>query len=464
MLKFISNIFDFNPSFESGSMDIIIVKNENKNINDNGSNKIIYKSSPFYINFPENKEKLSKKEKEIKLIVNNKEIDHKMYLSSNGKAKFLLVNDHNSRFCDYTESNTKCDIKKSEIEINNFKNNKEYLDVLNCYDSFLESLNEEKAIFLRELLELSKIKFSKCLNELRFDLNIEEFEEIFKSNELNTIIYDKNDIKESLLFKNDGVVLFYDKNIYEYKIGVIVMLNVVFNNTILGNEIINSISLFEVENRINLLEIHKNKELLRIFDKLKDNKMTEKLKLININKKVGKYENIENKEVIKIKNEIIVSDEQKYDNNYNMEYSLNEINENKISDNKNLKIKVEKSNTPNSEIISKFNLNNGKNKITFVSNTKRYGEVKIDSIIYLYDDSDKLIISDVDGTITKSDILGHILPTIGLDWSHCGIARLLKKIKLNGYKILYLTSRPIGRSEITRKFLYNVDQSKIHNK
>jgi len=31
----------------------------------------------------------------------------------------------------------------------------------------------------------------------------------------------------------------------------------------------------------------------------------------------------------------------------------------------------------------------------------------------------RLVISDIDGTITKSDLLGHVLPRVGWDW--CGL-------------------------------------------
>ena len=38
--------------------------------------------------------------------------------------------------------------------------------------------------------------------------------------------------------------------------------------------------------------------------------------------------------------------------------------------------------------------------------------------IYLWKNTDKVVISDIDGTITKSDVLGHILPVIGKIWTH----------------------------------------------
>ena len=52
----------------------------------------------------------------------------------------------------------------------------------------------------------------------------------------------------------------------------------------------------------------------------------------------------------------------------------------------------------------------------------------------MWESHEKIIISDVDGTVTKSDIFGHILPRIGFtDWAHQGIANLYTNIKANGY-------------------------------
>jgi phosphatidate phosphatase LPIN len=45
--------------------------------------------------------------------------------------------------------------------------------------------------------------------------------------------------------------------------------------------------------------------------------------------------------------------------------------------------------------------------------------------IFLWDYTTKIVISDVDGTVTKSDALGHILPRLGLhDWSQPSICKL----------------------------------------
>ncbi|XP_036606887.1 phosphatidate phosphatase LPIN3 isoform X3 [Trichosurus vulpecula] len=78
--------------------------------------------------------------------------------------------------------------------------------------------------------------------------------------------------------------------------------------------------------------------------------------------------------------------------------------------------------------------------------------------IYLWNWYDKVVISDIDGTITKSDALGHILPQLGKDWTHQGIIKLYHKIHLNGYKFLYCSTRSIGMADLTRSYLQWVNE------
>ncbi|KAI8877973.1 LNS2-domain-containing protein, partial [Backusella circina FSU 941] len=78
--------------------------------------------------------------------------------------------------------------------------------------------------------------------------------------------------------------------------------------------------------------------------------------------------------------------------------------------------------------------------------------------LYFWDSNIKLVISDVDGTITKSDTLGHLLALVGRDWTHEGIAKLYKSISNNGYQFLYLTSRTMGQADATRSYLETILQ------
>ena len=66
--------------------------------------------------------------------------------------------------------------------------------------------------------------------------------------------------------------------------------------------------------------------------------------------------------------------------------------------------------------IIKGLLKYGKNIIKFqVLDKKDF----IEGNIFYWSHKEKLVVSDVDGTVTKSDILGHLLPRLGAsDWAH----------------------------------------------
>uniref|UniRef100_A0A8C4W8D3 phosphatidate phosphatase n=1 Tax=Gopherus evgoodei TaxID=1825980 RepID=A0A8C4W8D3_9SAUR len=106
-----------------------------------------------------------------------------------------------------------------------------------------------------------------------------------------------------------------------------------------------------------------------------------------------------------------------------------------------------------SDQIKKLNLQNGPNEVMFSVTTQYQGTCRCEATIYLWNWDDKVVISDIDGTITKSDALGHILPHLGKDWTHQGIAKLFHKIHMNGYKFLYCSSRAIGMAHITKGYL-----------
>ncbi|RKP25270.1 Lipin/Ned1/Smp2-domain-containing protein, partial [Syncephalis pseudoplumigaleata] len=78
--------------------------------------------------------------------------------------------------------------------------------------------------------------------------------------------------------------------------------------------------------------------------------------------------------------------------------------------------------------------------------------------IFYWKHNIKLVVSDIDGTITKSDALGHLFTMVGKDWTHPGVAKLYTDIARNGYHIMYLTSRAIGQADSTRDYLRSVEQ------
>ncbi|PIA12750.1 LNS2-domain-containing protein [Coemansia reversa NRRL 1564] len=108
-----------------------------------------------------------------------------------------------------------------------------------------------------------------------------------------------------------------------------------------------------------------------------------------------------------------------------------------------------------SEQLQSLRLRAGSNDVKFlVPSNNAYCEARI----FLYRHDTQIVISDIDGTITKSDALGHLFNMVGKDWTHHGVAKLYTDIVNNGYEILYLTSRAIGQADGTRYFLSNVKQ------
>ncbi|XP_041791164.1 phosphatidate phosphatase LPIN1 isoform X1 [Chelmon rostratus] len=111
-----------------------------------------------------------------------------------------------------------------------------------------------------------------------------------------------------------------------------------------------------------------------------------------------------------------------------------------------------------SEQLVSLQLKEGPNDVVFSVTTQYQGTCRCHGTIYLWSWDDKIVISDIDGTITRSDTLGHILPTLGKDWTHQGIARLYHRVSLNGYKFMYCSARAIGMADMTRGYLHWVNE------
>uniref|UniRef100_A0A182R0X5 phosphatidate phosphatase n=1 Tax=Anopheles farauti TaxID=69004 RepID=A0A182R0X5_9DIPT len=114
-----------------------------------------------------------------------------------------------------------------------------------------------------------------------------------------------------------------------------------------------------------------------------------------------------------------------------------------------------------SERIQELNLQDGMNEIEFSVTTAYQGTTRCKCYLFKWKHNDKVVISDIDGTITKSDVLGHILPMVGKSWDQIGVAQLFTKIEENGYKMLYLSARAIGQAKTTRGYLQSIRQGDV---
>lgn len=108
---------------------------------------------------------------------------------------------------------------------------------------------------------------------------------------------------------------------------------------------------------------------------------------------------------------------------------------------------------PSQEQLQSLNLKPGANQVVFSVRTGLRGVQTLSCQLFLWDDHAPIVISDVDGTITRSDVPGQFLPYMGKDWSQKGVTELFSRIERNGYHILYLTARSIGQANSTRGFI-----------
>ncbi|EOD42040.1 hypothetical protein EMIHUDRAFT_95214 [Emiliania huxleyi CCMP1516] len=76
-----------------------------------------------------------------------------------------------------------------------------------------------------------------------------------------------------------------------------------------------------------------------------------------------------------------------------------------------------------------------------------------------WEPSSRLVISDIDGTVTRSDVRGNILPAIGWDdYAHEGVAQLYTAIAARGFCVVYLSSRNIGLADRTKQYISGLRQ------
>jgi hypothetical protein len=92
--------------------------------------------------------------------------------------------------------------------------------------------------------------------------------------------------------------------------------------------------------------------------------------------------------------------------------------------------------------------------------------------IFLWSDRDRIMVVDVDGTITRSNIRGVVDTILTEQYTYChdGVCEFLSSLMASSsilssnmnIRLLYLTSRPIGIANTTRKFLSQLRQCDTH--
>jgi len=80
--------------------------------------------------------------------------------------------------------------------------------------------------------------------------------------------------------------------------------------------------------------------------------------------------------------------------------------------------------------------------------------IRIPFSVYVFSQDDKVVVSDIDGTITKSDTRGFFGGALGYKVYHENVDTFLRGLNENGYKILYLTARTLRYMSYTKNYLF----------
>jgi phosphatidate phosphatase LPIN len=113
-----------------------------------------------------------------------------------------------------------------------------------------------------------------------------------------------------------------------------------------------------------------------------------------------------------------------------------------------------------SDELRLLNLKSGMNVVHF--SVQRKKQTILPAKIYLWDYRTKLVVSDIDGTVSKSDFLGHLYYIIKKDWEREGVVNLYKTLRRKGYQIIYLSARSIDSIDYTRGYLSWVQDNGKH--
>ena len=111
---------------------------------------------------------------------------------------------------------------------------------------------------------------------------------------------------------------------------------------------------------------------------------------------------------------------------------------------------------PSAEELASWPLQPGRNDLVYES-----GSRKCRGRCYLWQEGDRVLACDVDGTVTKSDVRGFLDSTLAVVPTHAHdsvCAFMAQVVAPPRARMLYLTNRPAGWAGKTRAFLAKLDQ------
>ena len=466
-MKKVSNIikicFGYNNALLSGSMDIIVVKQPNGK----------FKASPLRLRFSNYRvPKAGRKKVTVK--VNDKIVDIPMFLQKDGTAFILLENKKYFKENTLDDNQLSNSIKeknknKSVDEMRNDKHNSFLLspqpksinnidnDNKSCDDNSInltindkkpkekdfinEEKTEEEIVHNLKTIVIEKapppptlkLELSTCWDTISKNKNNKNFN--MQGEFIKKVVSQDQFFKDPWkIINNPNLAIKYHNQIFTSKVIIPMMFSQLVYGQPLPEEIVNKLT--EGQDG-HLFWKTKHKDAYRID--------LEQLSQIST-----ENDSSENKNLNYNSDGGIVAD--KF-NTLNDNNNLSDTSSTSADKNIKKKFRMKKSSKLPSHIIEKFDLKEGMNEIQYIVDG-----FTINSNIYLWNYSDKIVISDFDGTVTRSDVIGQIGVYFGLDWTHKYIAKLYSHIVNNGYKMLYVTARTMYMQTSTKNSLNNIKQ------
>ena len=455
--------FGYNNALLSGSMDIIVVKQPNGK----------FKASPLRLRFSNYRvPKAGRKKVTVK--VNDKIVDIPMFLQKDGTAFILLENKKYFKENTLDDNQLSNSIKeknknKSVDEMRNDKHNYFLLspqpksinnidnDNKSCDDNSInltindkkpkekdfinEEKTEEEIVHNLKTIVIEKapppptlkLELSTCWDTISKNKNNKNFN--MQGEFIKKVVSQDQFFKDPWkIINNPNLAIKYHNQIFTSKVIIPMMFSQLVYGQPLPEEIVNKLT--EGQDG-HLFWKTKHKDAYRID--------LEQLSQIST-----ENDSSENKNLNYNSDGGIVAD--KF-NTLNDNNNLSDTSSTSVDKNIKKKFRMKKSSKLPSHIIEKFDLKEGMNEIQYIVDG-----FTINSNIYLWNYSDKIVISDFDGTVTRSDVIGQIGVYFGLDWTHKYIAKLYSHIVNNGYKMLYVTARTMYMQTSTKNSLNNIKQ------
>ena len=455
--------FGYNNALLSGSMDIIVVKQPNGK----------FKASPLRLRFSNYRvPKAGRKKVTVK--VNDKIVDIPMFLQKDGTAFILLENKKYFKENTLDDNQLSNSIKeknknKSVDEMRNDKHNSFLLspqpksinnidnDNKSCDDNSInltindkkpkekdfinEEKTEEEIVHNLKTIVIEKapppptlkLELSTCWDTISKNKNNKNFN--MQGEFIKKVVSQDQFFKDPWkIINNPNLAIKYHNQIFTSKVIIPMMFSQLVYGQPLPEEIVNKLT--EGQDG-HLFWKTKHKDAYRID-------------LEQISQISTENDSSENKNLNYNSDGGIVAD--KF-NTLNDNNNLSDTSSTSVDKNIKKKFRMKKSSKLPSHIIEKFDLKEGMNEIQYIVDG-----FTINSNIYLWNYSDKIVISDFDGTVTRSDVIGQIGVYFGLDWTHKYIAKLYSHIVNNGYKMLYVTARTMYMQTSTKNSLNNIKQ------